>query len=63
MIKDSYPPLRQWLERAREDLNVQKAWLEVLEERLDLYEELIKEILKEKQNEYDGKNGRPAEDH
>lgn len=63
MIPEAYPPLTQWMVQLREDIEVQKAWLEILEERLDVYEELLKEVLKEKKHGYDRQNRREEADH
>jgi hypothetical protein len=63
MIKDAYPPLREFLVQLREDLAVQKAWLEVLEGRLEVCEELTIELLKEKEYADNWKTGGAKADH
>lgn len=49
MIPDSYPPLRQWLTQLRIDLETQKAIVLLLEQRLELYEQLFQEVVREKE--------------
>lgn len=49
VIADSYPPLRQWLAQLKVDLETQKAVVLLLEQRLDLYEQLLQAALKEKE--------------
>lgn len=63
MIPDSYPPLRQFLEGLREDLETQKLFLNHLQERLSVYERLMEAALAEKKYAYDGTHRGEEADH
>lgn len=51
MIPDRYPPLRQWIETLRGEMELCKTTIDVLEGRLRLCEALLMEVLKEKEGE------------
>lgn len=51
MPTDAYPPLRQWVEKLREEVEIQKAVLANMEGRLAVCESLMAEILRQKEGE------------
>lgn len=44
-----YPPLTEWIERLRHDIEMHKTLLFTLENRLRLCEELAREVLRQKE--------------
>lgn len=49
MNPDVYPPLRQWIEELRQEIDEQKARLGILCGRLRVCEELMDALLKQKE--------------
>ncbi len=53
MILDIYPPLREMLDATRIEVAEIKTILALLEKRIDVYEQLMQAVLREKEGKHD----------